>query len=176
MSVALIVGVTWLIGATLPVGAYLGGEPTLLDVVTTWVFSAMLLTLGAAAWLIAEQADARGLPIAIGLAIVIAAVAGATGNVLEDGFRIPGAELLYGLGLFGLLIGYVGLTIALAARRRWFPASLSAGTLTCLVVAMGHGPPLLAILWLLIAAWAAVDAWRDRRSRVGNRPVSGVEP
>lgn len=164
LIVAILVVVTWGIGAQLPVGAYLGGEMTWLDRISTWWFSVMLLTLVPVGWLIRMLAPESRAVTGLATVVALLAVAGAIGNVLEDEFRIPGAEYLYGIGFLGLFFGLPVLAIALAAARRWILAALIGATFLAILVAAGHGPPLMPLIWGAFAVWVAVSRQTLRSS------------
>ena len=71
---------------------------------------------------------------------------------------------MYGLGFFTLLIGLVLTTIVLLVRREVVPVLLVALSLVGFVIAAGHGPNIVPVVWFGFAAWvlvrrpAAVDA------------------
>ena len=152
VAVALLVGGTWAIGAILPTGGYLGGPATFIDVVSIWWYSLMLSSLASVGWLIVRLAPgARAVRVG-GWLLATAAVAAAVGNALEDAAHVAGAEYLYGIGLLGTAIAMLALTLALLWRRRWSLAALVGGSLAGIAVMAGHGPPIVPILWLGVAA------------------------
>jgi hypothetical protein len=157
-SVGLVVGAVWGIGALLPVGE---DRPGLVYVVSDYVYTAMLATYALVGWLAVRLAPGHASVRAFAGLLAIAGLVAALGNFLEDVLAVGGSEYLYGVGLFGSLAGFAGLTAALvAARHRWLAAAVGL-TLIGLLSMAGHGPPLVPLLWLAIAAWGLAGARRD---------------
>ena len=149
---AVLVGLIWGIGALLPIGAQQSSPPTLVDQVAVPAFSAMLAAFALVAWLIlgiAQRTRWIAVPAAV---LAIGGIVAALGNYGEDGLRIVGAEYLYGLGFFTLLIGLIVTVVVLLVRREFALATLVALSVAGFVLAAVHGPNLVPIIWFGIAA------------------------
>lgn len=164
IAVALVVAAIWGIGAALPIGV----DPlysTPLSVLSDIWFSVMLVSYAGIAWFLAGSSPDRGVAIAAAF-LGAAGIAGAVGNLLEDIFAVPGAENLYGVGFLGSLLAFVGIVTVLVARRRFVGALIGAATLGGVMVMAGHGPPVMPVLWSIVAAvaWRAPDRLFPRSS------------
>lgn len=146
---------TWGAGAILPIGV---DRPGAVYVVSDLVYSAMLASYAAVGWLATRLVPGRLSVRAFAWLLAGAGLAGAVGNVLEDIVAVSGAEYLYGLGFFGSVIGFIGLTAVLLAARAVWLALVVGATLGGVVVMAGHGPPVVPILWLAIALWTVLGS------------------
>lgn len=180
VMVALFIGWTWAWGATLPLGSDLSYPPAHLDAAyyeRVVVYSLMLIALAPVAWLVARLAPSNQQARATAWAVAVGAVAAAFGNLLEDGLGIADASMVYGLGLlFGLMLGLIGLTVALAVRREVLLTVLVLLTLAGLVSGFGHGPPLMPTVWLGVAAWVAVRGLPRSITQSATKPGSSSPP
>lgn len=154
--VALAVGTIWAMGLALPLGWRGPNPPTQLEYVAFVVFSVMLASLVAIAWVLVSLARPDSAIRALGWILTVGGVVAAVGNLGEDSLRIAGFENIYGIGLLATTVGIVGLPIALAARREAFLTGLSALTLVAFVSGAGHGPPIMPLIWFGFAGWVAV--------------------
>ncbi len=161
---ALVIGAIWTFGGTLPLGTPHSDPLTLPDQVRVITFSLMLASFALVAWLIVGLARPSRWVLAMATLVATGGVIAGIGNFGEDGLLIAGAEYVYGLGFFTLLIGLVLTMIVLLVRREVVPVLLVALSLVGFVIAAGHGPNIVPVVWFGFAAWvlvrrpAAVDA------------------
>lgn len=151
---ASLIGATWALGGLMPIGAPHSDPMTFLDQVSSLTFSAMLAVFALVAWLVVGLARPNPWVLAMAAIIGIGGIVAGIGNFAEEMLRIAGAEYLYGLGLFPLMIGMIGTAIALTVRRERVPAILMFLTIGGFVSALGRGPDVLPVVWFGFAAWA----------------------
>ena len=157
MISGLVIGSIWAIGAVLPIGV--DGIGTIY-VVADYAYSVMLVSFVAIAWLAVRQAPGRAGVRIFAWVLAVAGLTGAVGNYLEDILAVPGSEYLYGIGLLGVLVGFLGLAAALLVARRIRWALAVAATFAGLISMAGHGPPVVPLLWFAIVGWSVLG---DRR-------------
>lgn len=151
--IALLVGSIWTFGGLMPLGAPQADPMTFFDQVRSLTFSAMLAVFALVAWLVVGLARPSRWILAAAAIMGIGGIVAGIGNFAEEMLRIAGAEYLYGLGLFPLMIGMIGTAIALLVRRERVPAILMFLTIGGFVSAMGRGPSLVPLVWFGFAAW-----------------------
>lgn len=154
--IAILIGAIWAFGGTLPLGTPHSDPPTFPDQVRVITFSLMLAAFALVAWLIVGLARPSLWVLAVAALVAIGGIVGGTGNFVEDGLRIAGAEYVYGLGFFTLLIGLVGMTIVLLVRREVVPVLLVVLSLAGFMIAAGHGPNIVPVVWFGLAAWVLI--------------------
>ena len=154
--IAILIGAIWAVGGLMPLGAAQSDPPTLLDQVAVPTFSLMLATFALVAWLIVGLARPSRWVLTGAATMAIGGIVAGVGNFAEDGLRIAGAEYVYGLGFFTLLIGLVGTTIVLLVRRELIPVLLVALSLAGFMIAADHGPNIVPVVWFGLAAWVLV--------------------
>lgn len=153
---ALLVGAIWTFGGVLPLGTPHSDPLTLPDQVRVITVSLMLASFALVAWLIVGLARPGRWVLAVAAIVAIGGIVAGIGNFGEDWLLIAGAEYVYGLGLFTLLIGLVLTTIVLLVRREVVPVLLVALSLVGFVIAAGHGPNIVPVVWFGLAAWVLV--------------------
>lgn len=154
--IAVLIGTIWAFGGTLPLGTPHSDPSTFPDQVRIVTFSLMLAAFAPVAWVIVSLARPSRWVQAAAAIVAIGGIVGGIGNFVEDFLRIAGAEYLYGLGLFTLLIGLVGTTIVLLIRREVVPVLLVVLSLAGFMSGAGHGPNILPIVWFGFAAWILI--------------------
>ena len=88
------------------------------DWFAVWSFSLALALMAPSVILLARSARA-GRPVEVlGWVVAGSALLAAVGNTVEDAVGISTFSTLYVIGVLGLLIGLIGLAVALAAQRR----------------------------------------------------------
>ena len=120
------------------------------------IMLAAFLVVGAAAW--------RGPSVVVRVTASILLVAGplaAVGNLIEDGFQLKEiGRALFLPGVGGVVVGLLGVTIALAVARRFVLAALPAATFVGVAGSIEYSAGLV-----ILAAWLAF-AWWIRRDQV----------
>ena len=154
--IAILVGLIWTFGGLMPIGAPQSDPLTFLDQVRIVTFSTMLAVFALVAWLIVGLARPNPWVLAMAAIMAIGGIVAGIGNFAEDGLRIAGAEYLYGLGLFPLMIGMIGTAIVLILRREAVLAILVFLTTAGFFIAAGRGPNLVPVVWFGFAAWTLV--------------------
>ncbi len=143
--IALAVGLTW---AFVSVREF-ANVPDWVGVVS---FSVALAVLAAAAWLIAELSGRSKSVVAAAAIMAIGGLVAAIGNFIEDGLGVKAFGAMYELGLFGVLVGLVGLVVTLALGRRFPLAALPSATFAGLLMSVEAGGGLLILAsWLVVA-------------------------
>lgn len=113
-------GATWTIRSLQEVVTHPGywNPQTVGDWFAVWSYSLALMLLAPSVVLLARSARA-GRPVEIlGWVVAGAALLDAVGNTVEDAIGISTFSTMYVVGAFGLLIGLIGLALALTAQRR----------------------------------------------------------
>lgn len=154
--VAVLIGAIWAFGGTLPLGTPHSDPLTFPDQVRVVTFSLMLAAFAPVAWVIAGLARPSRWVQAAAAIVAIGGLVGGIGNFVEDFLRIAGAEYLYGLGFFTLLIGLAGTTIVLLVRREIVPVLLVVLSLAGFLSGAGHGPNIVPFVWFGFAAWVLI--------------------
>ena len=154
--IAILIGAIWAFGGTLPLGTPQSDHLTFPDQVRVISFSLMLAAFALVAWLVVGLARPSRWVLAVAAIVAIGGIVGGIGNFAEDGLRISGAEYVYGLGFFTLVIGLVATTIVLLVRRELVPVLLVALSLAGFLIAAGHGPNIVPVVWFGLAAWVLV--------------------
>jgi len=143
--IALAVGLTW---AFVSVREF-ANVPDLVGVLS---FSVALAVLAAAAWLIAELSGPSKSVVAAAVIMAIGGLVAAIGNLIEDGLGVKAFGAMYALGVFGVLVGLIGLVVSLALRRRFLLAALAAATFVGVQMSVEVGGGLLILAsWLVVA-------------------------
>ncbi len=153
---AFVVGATWAVGGSMPIGGQYSDPMTFRDQASSLSFSAMLAVFALVAWLVVGLARPRWWILAVAAIMGIGGIVAGIGNFAEEMLRIAGAEYVYGLGFFSLLIGLVATAIVLVVRRELVPAILVSLTLAGFMIAAGHGPNIVPVVWFGFAAWVLV--------------------
>jgi hypothetical protein len=119
-------------------------------------FSALLLTLGIAVlvfgWMVGGTAVKRWATVAFAAMSLAALV-----NIVEDGFRVEEAFILFALSTLTFDIALIALTIVISRRARdryRLLAVMPAGTLAAILFFVTAGGPILLITWLIAAVAA----------------------
>ena len=158
--IAILIGAIWTVGGMLPLGGQHSDPMTFLDQASSLTFSAMLAAFALVAWLVVGLARPSRWILAVAAIMGIAGIVAGIGNFAEEMLRISGAEYVYGLGLFPLLIGMIATAIVLVARREVVPAILVSLSLAGFISAMGRGPDVFPVVWFGFAAWLLVRRLR----------------
>lgn len=107
------------------------------------------LGVAVAAWLVAGVALWRGLGTvfrATAIILAVGAPVAGVGNLIEDGFQMKDVGgALFDVGLGGMLIGLLGLTVALALGGRWALAGLCAATFGGMAASTQYGGGLVIL-------------------------------
>lgn len=153
--VSLLVGSIWALRYVLALADPDAWNPvSFVDYVATVHFRAMLAVLAPAAWLMAMMAGpSRAVVTTAGITAAGGFVA-AIGNVIEDGLGAKDVGgLIFVCGLGGLLLGLIGLAVALALGRHALLAVLALVTLAGLFSSANGGAFLIPVGWFAVAAW-----------------------
>ncbi|MEP6639774.1 MAG: hypothetical protein ABJC39_10535, partial [Chloroflexota bacterium] len=116
------------------------------------------------AWLVVGLARPSRWVLATAAIMGLGGILAGIGNFAEEMLRIAGAEYVYGLGLFPFLIGLIATAIVLMVRHELVPAILVSLSLGGIIIAMGHGPNLVPVVWFGFAAWVLVRQPRVARA------------
>src|SRR3954447_12600192 len=170
-AAGLLIGLVWAVGALLPLGIDpVDGREDGIYLVTDLWYSVMLASFAVVGWFGIRIAPRSRLVAGTASLLAVAALAAALGNLLEDVFGLPGAENMYFFGFFAVLIGLAALAVPLLARRLYLAGAIVAATFVGVVVMAGHGPPLVPVIWLLVAATGVTGALLPARSRSAASP------
>ena len=127
------------------------------ELVRTVTFSALLSSFALIAWLTVGLARSNPWIVMTAAVVAIGGIVAGIGNFVEESLGATDfGSMIYGLGLFPLILGLIGLQIALVARREVIPAIVMLLTIGAFVSAMGRGPDLMPVVWFGFAAWTLV--------------------
>ena len=127
------------------------------ELVRTVTFSALLSSFALIAWLTVGLARSTPWIIMTAAVVAIGGIVAGIGNFVEESLDVTEfGSMIYAFGLFPLMLGLIGLQIALVARREVIPAIVMLLTIGAFVSAMGRGPDLMPVVWFGFAAWTLV--------------------
>ncbi len=113
-------------------------------------FSAMLLFLGIAILVLGRMVGGQSVVRWATIAFVAVALASLV-NIVEDGFRVEGAFLVFMLSTLAFDISLVAMTLAIAFSAKdqgRLLAAVPAGTLAGILFFVPAGGPILLVTWL----------------------------